>query len=138
MVDVRVCAAPDCQNVLTRGRTDKKYCSDNCRKRHRRSGQQAAESKNSPDKAPEPTSDILSGLKPAPAPSSDAFRHLQGDATLSNWKPGPNAKAEDMPDLPDFLRLGQKQRQGGWEHFDRWRRAHPDLPISTYRRDTDC
>ena len=117
MVDVRACAAPDCQNVLTEGRTDKKYCSDNCRKRHRRSGQQAAESKNSP---------------------SDAFRHLQGDATLSNWKPGPNAKAEDMPDLPDFLRLGQKQRQGGWEHFDRWRRAHPDLPISTYRRDTDC
>jgi hypothetical protein len=67
-----------------------------------------------------------------------AFERLQGDAVLSNWKPGPNAKAEDMPGLPDFLQLGQKQRQGGWEHFDRWRRAHPNLPISAYRRNADC
>jgi hypothetical protein len=115
MVDVRACAAPDCQNVLTEGRTDKKYCSDNCRKRHRRSGQQAAESKNSP---------------------SDAFRHLQGDAVLSDWKPHATLET-DIPDIPDSLRLGQKQRQGGWDHFDRWHRTHPDQPVSAYRRDTD-
>jgi hypothetical protein len=41
----------------------------------------------------------------------------------------------DIPDTPDFLRRGDEQRRAAWDHLDQWRKRHPDLPLSAYRRD---
>jgi hypothetical protein len=89
---VRVCAAPDCHNGLT-GRSDMRYCSDRCKKRHHRLQSPADPGENSRDKAPGP-----------PVPDkTNAFQRLQGDAVLSNWTPHATLET-DIPDIPNFLR----------------------------------
>jgi hypothetical protein len=63
----------------------------------------------------------------------DHFARLQGDAVLSDWKPHATPET-DIPDIPNFLRRTDEQRRAGWDHFDRWRAAHPTAPLSAYRR----
>jgi len=133
---MRTCAAPGCQNVLIDGRSDKKYCSDRCRQRHRDADQQERKSKNSPVPATGHSPDTATGLKSPPAPPTDAFRRLQGDAVLSNWKPHVTLET-DVPDIPEFLRRTDEQRRAGWGHFDCWRAAHPTAPLSAYRRQSE-
>jgi hypothetical protein len=129
----RQCEAPDCGNELPKDLPwNARYCSTRC-KGHAARARAAAGS----DFAVSPGRDKPDTAKNAVAPADHAFRRLQGDAVLSNWKLRATLET-DIPDIPDFLRRTQEQRQAGWGHFDRWRATHPGLPISTYRRDADC
>jgi hypothetical protein len=106
----RQCQAPGCNNVIAgTARADARYCSDACRQRARYDAIREKNDANLPDIGPPENltdthekSQLNQGPKIDPR-KTDPFARLQGDAVLSNWKPSSNAKAEDIPDIPDFL-----------------------------------
>ena len=83
-----------------------KYCSPECR-------YAAAKARH----APTATDDRVACVPPPtdfPAASTgplksdlypgDAFERVRGGLSLSDWKPDPRAKPEDVPDIPEFLK----------------------------------
>ena len=90
---IRYCEGPGCHKSLPADLPwNARYCSTACRRRReqaRRKEQRGFASHTSPGKGAE---------------AKNAFDRLRGDSALSKWKPSPNARGEDMPDIPEFLR----------------------------------
>src|SRR5262245_42342230 len=89
-----------------------KFCSPACRKDAYRVRQGHSRSVPVVDDPDIQARSVPPFLPPAPsAPASlktdqsppDAFERLREGKVLSSWKPSPNARAEDVPDIPDFL-----------------------------------
>ena len=109
MSDERLCAHCGKKPIPTK---NTRYCSNACR--------EAAETARAAAGALRHPSGYLSSCQSAATPT--AFSGLQGDAVLSDWKPSLNAKPEDMPDIPDFLRISQERRKQAWMEYDHKKR----------------
>ena len=122
----RHCQAPDCNNPLPADLPwNARYCSIACKSAAARAREAVGN-----DFAVSPGPGAPDTAKPTP----DAFRHLQGDAVLSDWKPHAALETHIL-DIPNFLRRSNEQRKAAWDRFDHWRAAHPNLPPSAYRHE---